>query len=378
MIILSFCSFPWWLSWLLPFLLGWALGWAMWSKYKSISADLEGKVSSLNGKVTNLEADIKGHTHRIAELDGDVAIAKGKMREAEDALTECQKQAKEMSSGNNSKGKDVQKDKGSMTSKESDNANSPNTGSASKSESASDLGTNIKDTGNLIGGAAGFTAGSIKDTGLGDSSIAPMTSSGSSGKKYAALKPHNLQIIEGIGPKMEEVLKESGITSWSELSNKSADELRAILDTYGDKYKIIDVTTWQQQAKYAAQNDFDGLITMQKSIDGGRDNTISQSDSKLEKYLVKTGAIKQFKKDDLKAVEGIGPKIEGLLKDAGINTWKELSEASADKINQILEDAGPRYKLADPTTWPKQAEMAHNGQWDDLREYQDFLNGGKE
>jgi small subunit ribosomal protein S2 len=34
--------------------------------------------------------------------------------------------------------------------------------------------------------------------------------------------------------------------------------------------------------------------------------------------------------------------------------------------------------LADPSTWPKQAQMAVEGNWDRLQEYKDFLKGGKE
>ena len=37
---------------------------------------------------------------------------------------------------------------------------------------------------------------------------------------------------------------------------------------------------------------------------------------------------KTIKQDDLKVVEGIGPKIEGMFKDSGIKTWKALSEAT--------------------------------------------------
>lgn len=82
--------------------------------------------------------------------------------------------------------------------------------------------------------------------------------------------------------------------------------------------------------------------------------------------------------DDLKKVEGIGPKIEGLLNAAGIHTWKQLSEAVVETLQGILNDAGSRYKMHNPTTWPKQAELAHAGKWDELKEYQDFLQGGKD
>ncbi len=82
--------------------------------------------------------------------------------------------------------------------------------------------------------------------------------------------------------------------------------------------------------------------------------------------------------DDLKIVEGIGPKIEELLYKGGISTWEKLSQTSADDIKKILTDAGGNFGSHDPTTWPKQAEMAHNGDWGDLKEWQDKLDGGRE
>ena len=93
--------------------------------------------------------------------------------------------------------------------------------------------------------------------------------------------------------------------------------------------------------------------------------------------LIKMGVLKKYKKDDLKAIEGIGPKIEKLMKAAGVTTWEAMSKSDASRLSEILRDAGDRYKLADPTTWPKQAEYAANGQWKELDEYQDFLQGGK-
>lgn len=86
---------------------------------------------------------------------------------------------------------------------------------------------------------------------------------------------------------------------------------------------------------------------------------------------------KKITQDDLKVVEGVGPKIEGLLKDAGISTWKELADAPQDKVRTILDEAGPRYKAHQPATWAKQAELAVAGSWAELEAYQDWLIGGK-
>ncbi len=82
--------------------------------------------------------------------------------------------------------------------------------------------------------------------------------------------------------------------------------------------------------------------------------------------------------DDLKKVEGVGPKIEELLQNGGIKTFAQLAEANPDRIREILLEGGSRYKMHDPTTWPDQAKMAASGEWDKLKEWQDSLKGGKE
>jgi hypothetical protein len=87
---------------------------------------------------------------------------------------------------------------------------------------------------------------------------------------------------------------------------------------------------------------------------------------------------KKIKQDDLTIVEGIGPKIQGLLHSHDIKTWNTLSETPVPRLREILDGAGERYRIHDPSTWPKQAGMAHQGKWDLLKEYQDFLDGGKE
>jgi len=81
--------------------------------------------------------------------------------------------------------------------------------------------------------------------------------------------------------------------------------------------------------------------------------------------------------DDLKKIEGIGPKIAELLNAAGIQSYADLAGTDIDKIKEVLDEAGSRYKMHDPTTWPEQAQMAADGKWDELKELQENLKGGK-
>ena len=84
------------------------------------------------------------------------------------------------------------------------------------------------------------------------------------------------------------------------------------------------------------------------------------------------------KSDDLKIVDGVGPQIEKLLNKAGIHTFAILAQTKTEAIRAILEEGGGRFKLADPTTWPKQAQMAAEGHWNQLKDYKRSLKGGRE
>jgi predicted flap endonuclease-1-like 5' DNA nuclease len=79
--------------------------------------------------------------------------------------------------------------------------------------------------------------------------------------------------------------------------------------------------------------------------------------------------------DDLKIVEGIGPKISSVLQAAGITTLAQLAQTDVSELKRILTEAGIR--LGDPTTWPEQAGLAAEGKWDALASLQDSLKGGR-
>ena len=81
--------------------------------------------------------------------------------------------------------------------------------------------------------------------------------------------------------------------------------------------------------------------------------------------------------DKLTKIEGIGPKIAEHLGAAGIITFADLAGAPISKLKDILEAAGPRYKMHVPDTWPQQAQLANDGKWDELQVLQDKLDGGR-
>ncbi len=83
------------------------------------------------------------------------------------------------------------------------------------------------------------------------------------------------------------------------------------------------------------------------------------------------------KRDDLKVVEGIGPKIEEMMFRNGIYTFTQLAATPVNRLKEMLVAEGPNYAMHDPGTWPAQSLLAANAEWENLRAYQSFLNAGK-
>jgi predicted flap endonuclease-1-like 5' DNA nuclease len=85
--------------------------------------------------------------------------------------------------------------------------------------------------------------------------------------------------------------------------------------------------------------------------------------------------VASVKPDDLKKIEGIGPKVASLLNEAGITTFQQMVDAGAEKLESILDAAS--LQMIDADTWPEQAKLAAAGDWEALAKLQDELKGGK-
>ena len=82
--------------------------------------------------------------------------------------------------------------------------------------------------------------------------------------------------------------------------------------------------------------------------------------------------------DDLTKIEGIGPKASEALVAAGLATFADLGKAKVPAIQKILDESDGKFGMMKPATWPKQAKMAADGKWDELKKWQDEMDGGVE
>ncbi len=166
----------------------------------------------------------------------------------------------------------------------------------------------------------------------------------------------DLTRINGIGPFIEQKLNEQGIYTYAQISEWDAATIGQITEAIGYFPGRIERDNWVGQALELAQ-------LKQKNPEAFSMEALATAEPTLE---------------DLKVVEGIGPKIEELLHTSGIRNLNDLAETSVERLSQILEEAGGHFRMHTPDTWPAQARLASNGDWELLREYQEQLKGGRE
>ncbi len=88
----------------------------------------------------------------------------------------------------------------------------------------------------------------------------------------------DLSKIEGIGPKTKDLLNEAGISSYQDLASSSESRLKEILTTAGGAFATMNPSTWGQQARLAAEGQWDELKSLQDKLDGGIDRSKSEEE----------------------------------------------------------------------------------------------------
>jgi len=104
----------------------------------------------------------------------------------------------------------------------------------------------------------------------------------------------------------------------------------------------------------------------------------AKKETKAEAPKAKAAPKKTAKADDLKKIEGAGPKAAEALVAAGVDTFAKLAKMKPEAISTILTDASSRLAHLVTDTWPKQAKLAAEGKWDELAALQEKLDGGIE
>jgi predicted flap endonuclease-1-like 5' DNA nuclease len=125
----------------------------------------------------------------------------------------------------------------------------------------------------------------------------------------------------------------------------------------------------------------EGLSSPESPLEAGRavygDSAVRVQALHVQGTEAKAAAPVAVEPDDLRVIEGIGPKIADILNSSGILTFAQLADTPVSTLQGILRDAGSRFRIANPTSWPQQARLAAEEKWDELKELQDRLTAGR-
>ncbi len=89
-------------------------------------------------------------------------------------------------------------------------------------------------------------------------------------KAKTTVKNHDLKMIEGVGPKIAQILNTAGIKTFDQLAKTNVKALREILAAAGPRYKMHNPTTWKKQAALAAKGKWEDLTKLQGELMGGK------------------------------------------------------------------------------------------------------------
>jgi len=132
------------------------------------------------------------------------------------------------------------------------------------------------------------------------------------------------------------------------------------------KAEVADLEKLNQDSMTRAKNAEATVIELENSVE----------EKELEITALK--ARSRAMQDDFAIIVGIGPKVSELIRSTGINTFAKLAATDVSRIMDILEAKNPSLlRLTDPSTWPEQARLAAEGDWEGLSVLQDSLKRGR-
>jgi len=138
----------------------------------------------------------------------------------------------------------------------------------------------------------------------------------------------DLNRIEGITAKYANALRAAGVTSFMALATSSETRLQEIVDA--PSWKKADYGLWREQARLIVAGDEKGLQRLQ-------------------------GKLRERAGDDLTEITGIGPKVSGALRSAGIKSFAQLATTSQSDLGKVLGGAGLR--VGQPKAWVAEAKL---------------------
>ena len=171
----------------------------------------------------------------------------------------------------------------------------------------------------------------------------------------------DLTKIRGIGKVTAELLSRSGITSYRDLYEAGPQRLRQLLAQAGPKFKLMDPSSWSQQASFAMNADWDGLKGWQSESADASSTQVSHDYSSMAP-------------DDLTAIRGIGPATQKILREKGIHRFEQIATMKSEQFEELFAEYQEKFNLLDPSTWAEQAQAMLGDRTGDNEQENELMN----
>jgi len=166
--------------------------------------------------------------------------------------------------------------------------------------------------------------------------------------------------------------REKEIESLNTQLGQRVESIRGLTLQIGEKDESIDLL--KKEAADLEKKSRDSVARAEGAE--ARVGELEKSLEEMEREAASLKARMRAMQDDFTCIVGIGPKVSSVLRSAGISTFAKLASADVSGIREILEAENPNLlRLTDPSTWPEQARMASEGDWEALSALQDSLKG---
>jgi predicted flap endonuclease-1-like 5' DNA nuclease len=191
----------------------------------------------------------------------------------------------------------------------------------------------------------------------------------------ASAGPDDLLVIEGIGPKINTALRADGLTRWVHVRDAGPERLKSAIEKAGITF-APSMVTWSKQAAYLAAGDQAGFKQYTEYLISGQDPTSygGQAVTGTDRVQALAGetvygsgkvevdeSLKNTDgRDNLVIIEGIGPKFNEALCNAGIDSFVKVAASSEGDLRAAIELAGLKFAPS-LSTWAQQADLLAKG-----------------
>lgn len=338
--LLCLCGWPFWLAaWVLPFLLGIWYGFQRSKKYIEANKTLETSYINLQNQNKTLNDELAAQQRHIRTTKNEINLFNSKFKERDQRIKFLDDRILSLKSKNEKLKMELDGLKSNI--KDSSKAKST-------SKKVEDLASDKKnDEG--------------KNDVKKDSDTTKTIPKSTSIKTLSEATP-----ITYTQPNIPPSLENKALQVQSALSDASNTKIEPVLKKIEQKKQKKEAKKLEKKLKKEGKVADVSSQSVEKTKKRGR-----PVGSKNKKTISRGRPI-----DDLKKIEGIGPKMEQALRKAGYKTFLKISKTTPQVLKSTLMEQSNRFKMANTDTWPQQALLAHKGKWDELKALQDTLNGG--